>query len=199
MASIVSLFVVSLVASQSQQTVTDGRVLLDVPSVNSASIVSLNGPWRFHAGDDLRWADPRFDDSEWSMLDPALPDGPPPNWQGRGWFRLRLALSDELINVPMALWFQRMGPMEVFVDGEKVAKFGDPTASMEDPSIRVSFTKSPVPITFSRAEVLVAIRYAMPTAITSEIEKGVAAEHCAVGVSRAETIRTEEAHELWTI
>src|SRR5215469_14039669 len=28
----------------------------------------LAGPWRFHAGDGAAWANPEFDDSNWSLL-----------------------------------------------------------------------------------------------------------------------------------
>ena len=31
-------------------------------------ITILDGQWRFQAGDDLRWADPAFDDSSWPMV-----------------------------------------------------------------------------------------------------------------------------------
>ena len=33
------------------------------------SVFPLNGPWRFHTGDDLRWARPDFDDSGWEQVD----------------------------------------------------------------------------------------------------------------------------------
>jgi phosphoserine phosphatase RsbU/P len=31
-------------------------------------VASLDGLWRFHIGDDMRWADPRFDDTSWPLL-----------------------------------------------------------------------------------------------------------------------------------
>jgi len=31
-------------------------------------ITSLDGMWRFQPGDDPRWADPAFDDSQWPLL-----------------------------------------------------------------------------------------------------------------------------------
>lgn len=31
-------------------------------------VISLDGLWRFCAGDDPRWADPSFDDRNWSLL-----------------------------------------------------------------------------------------------------------------------------------
>ncbi|MHB1958585.1 MAG: PP2C family protein-serine/threonine phosphatase [Acidobacteriaceae bacterium] len=33
------------------------------------SIVALNGPWKFHIGDNPQWADPNFDDSQWETVD----------------------------------------------------------------------------------------------------------------------------------
>ena len=32
------------------------------------SIVPLNGPWKFHVGDNPQWADPNFDDSQWETV-----------------------------------------------------------------------------------------------------------------------------------
>lgn len=31
-------------------------------------MAELQGLWRFHTGDDMRWADPGFDDSSWPLL-----------------------------------------------------------------------------------------------------------------------------------
>lgn len=40
----------------------------DPPSLRAAAIL-LDGPWRFHTGDDPRWADASADDSDWETLD----------------------------------------------------------------------------------------------------------------------------------
>src|SRR5437868_15398678 len=39
-------------------------------------VVDLEGPWRFHAGDDVHWAEPGFDDSGWESVDLTPPPGP---------------------------------------------------------------------------------------------------------------------------
>jgi hypothetical protein len=75
------------------------------------SVVALNGPWKFHTGDDLRWADPNFDDSAWETVDLTAPPGAHdsdvglsgyvPGWAGHGhrgywgyaWYRLRMSVS----------------------------------------------------------------------------------------------------------
>ncbi len=40
----------------------------DPPSLRAAAIL-LDGPWRFHTGDDPRWADANTDDRDWEILD----------------------------------------------------------------------------------------------------------------------------------
>lgn len=72
--------------------------------------VVLNGPWKFNTGDDIRWADPNFDDSSWQTVDLAAassthdPDvgltGYVPGWTSRGypgycgyaWYRVHVLL-----------------------------------------------------------------------------------------------------------
>ncbi len=40
----------------------------DPPSLRAAATL-LDGPWRFHTGDDPRWADAKADDSDWETID----------------------------------------------------------------------------------------------------------------------------------
>lgn len=51
--------------SATAQTRTPGVFDLDK---DREPMVVLDGTWRFHAGDDARWAEPGFDDSRWSVL-----------------------------------------------------------------------------------------------------------------------------------
>ncbi len=71
----------------------------------------LTGPWRFHPGDDMRWAAPGFDDSRWETHDltpaPGAHDGDVgltdyvPGWSARGhegysgyaWYRLHVTID----------------------------------------------------------------------------------------------------------
>jgi hypothetical protein len=72
---------------------------------------SLNGPWRFKTGDDLRWASPDLDDSQWESVDltpaPGAHDadvGLPgyvsgwsmrghPGYIGYAWYRMRVTID----------------------------------------------------------------------------------------------------------
>jgi serine phosphatase RsbU (regulator of sigma subunit) len=51
--------------------------------------IPLDGPWQFHAGDDLSWANPAFDDSHWEHTDISRPWGDQGHWNyaGHAWYR----------------------------------------------------------------------------------------------------------------
>jgi serine phosphatase RsbU (regulator of sigma subunit) len=75
------------------------------------SVIALGGPWKFHIGDNPRWADPNFDDSSWENVDlmpkagsfdPTLGlEGYVPGWTAKGhpgywgyaWYRLRVKVN----------------------------------------------------------------------------------------------------------
>jgi hypothetical protein len=112
------------------------------------SVVSLDGPWKFKAGDDYRWSDPRWDDSRWESVNLAAPPGSHdadigltgfvPGWGARGhpgyagfaWYRLRVAL-DGSQSAPLAIAGPTIvdGAYQVFIDGtyvDEVGNFGGP-------------------------------------------------------------------------
>ena len=75
------------------------------------AVIALHGPWKFHIGDDPRWADPNFDDSQWETVDlvPKAGSFDPisgvagyvPGWTARGhtnywgfaWYRMRVQVD----------------------------------------------------------------------------------------------------------
>jgi hypothetical protein len=107
------------------------------------SIVDLNGPWKFHTGDDAKWADPNFDDSTWESVDLTAPPGAHdndvgltgyvPGWgakrhrgySGYAWYRLRMAVA-----APAQQALALSGPpavdsaYQVFVNGQLLGGFG---------------------------------------------------------------------------
>jgi hypothetical protein len=46
----------------------------DPPTLRAAATL-LDGSWRFHVGDDLRWANPRTDDTHWETIDMTASPG----------------------------------------------------------------------------------------------------------------------------
>lgn len=107
------------------------------------AIVPLDGPWRFHTGDDPHWADPGFDDSSWEVMDltpqPGAHDpdvgltGYVQGWGARGhprysgyaWYRMRVSVRSGR-GAALAL----AGPLEVdqayqlFVNGRLLGGSG---------------------------------------------------------------------------
>ena len=56
-------------------------------------VLNLEGPWRFHTGDDPNWADPNFDDSSWTTvtLGQSLAEQGIDPYSGYAWYRIRLS------------------------------------------------------------------------------------------------------------
>jgi hypothetical protein len=61
-------------------------------TVSLQGVLTLDGGWRFQAGDDPRWADPAFDDSSWTAvnLSQGLQEQGIDPYSGYGWYRIRL-------------------------------------------------------------------------------------------------------------
>jgi len=99
-----------------------------VPATIEAVELAEGGPlnllylWRFHPGDDPRWADPAFDDSDWELVEPLLlPRGRPRDgWPGTGWFRRHLRIEPALRGKPLSLRIETPGATTVFLDGVPV-------------------------------------------------------------------------------
>jgi len=101
------------------------------PAVNPApagihGVINVEGPWRFQLGDDLRWAEPAFDDSSWPVvtLSQPLTSQGFPSYTGYAWYRLHLqpqqlsVFGDVPSNTPLALLVtgNSVGQIQVFVN-----------------------------------------------------------------------------------
>lgn len=118
-----------ILAAASPAAAQRGAASAPIPSPSidlGRAIVPLDGPWRFHTGDDPRWANPSVDDSAWEMVDLTPPAGAHDpdvgltgyvqGWGARGhrgysgfaWYRLRVSVSGPP-GAPLAL----AGPLDV--------------------------------------------------------------------------------------
>jgi hypothetical protein len=73
--------------------------------------VALDGPWQFHIGDNMAWADPAFDDSSWQQIDVSRPWGDQGHWAqaGHAWYRRHIQIkggpngaADVALYIPIA-------------------------------------------------------------------------------------------------
>lgn len=81
--------------------------------------------WRYHPGDDPRWADPAFPDNGWELVEPLLsPNGKLPRgaWLGTGWFRRHLRIEPALWQQTLVIRIETAGATEVFLDGKPLMK-----------------------------------------------------------------------------
>ena len=121
-----------------------------------------NSGWKYKPGDDVRWKEPSFSDTGWTIFrtDFSLDSIPPDVWKGIGWFRLKLSVDSSLHNTVLALVMTHYGASEVYLDGKLVNQYGrpDPDPAIEKTS-RPLFAQ-PVMLSFDeRPEHLLAVRY----------------------------------------
>lgn len=111
---------------------------------------SINGPWRFHSGDDPAWSSPSFDDSSWSLISADRPwnaQNSPSGAYAKGpigyaWYRIRIKLPD--FPAPLALRIHGLNAAaDVFIDGRPIGTVGH---MHPHPEALVSFGNGVLPI-----------------------------------------------------
>jgi hypothetical protein len=113
-------------------------------SVNlGESSVALNGPWKFHTGDDMAWSKTSFDDSTWGAMDLTPPPGSAdetigdsgdnlpgwtdlgyPNYTGYAWYRLKVNVQGASRRLSIKMPDQADDAYQVFVNGKQIGSFG---------------------------------------------------------------------------
>lgn len=88
-------------------------------------ITEINGPARFHTGDDPRWSDPDYNDSDWPLirLDHSWADQGYKGYSGFAWYRFRLGSQRRETNLAVLagrIWTS----YEVYADGRLIGSFG---------------------------------------------------------------------------
>ena len=136
------LFLIALVpgctAAQDNDTPTAQSIEL------GEAVVPLDGPWKFHTGDNLQWANPAFDDSAWESVDlksSTRAHDPDvgltryvPGWQARShrgysgyaWYRAHISVvSPQGEALQLCAPFYVDNAFQIFVDGHLLGGAGD--------------------------------------------------------------------------
>jgi Stage II sporulation protein E (SpoIIE)/Beta-galactosidase jelly roll domain len=110
------------------------------------STTALTGPWKFRTGDDMRWADPNFDDSTWRTMDLTPPQGSydpqigstgyVPGWTANGyhgyhgyaWYRLRIDIQNGQTALALKMPDNYDDAYEIYVNGQRIGHFGQFTS-----------------------------------------------------------------------
>jgi len=91
-------------------------------------VMSLDGLWRFHPGDNLAWADAKFDDSQWPLLrsDRDWAEQGYKGMYGFAWYRFAVVLPAGLSDVSIKLP-RIVNAYELYANGTKIGAFGNMT------------------------------------------------------------------------
>jgi hypothetical protein len=90
-------------------------------------IVSLSGTWRFSIGDDSKWSDPKFNDSDWDKV------SVPSNWENQGyedyngyaWYRKTFTVDDLPSRTTLYLVLGRIDDVDVvYLNGVEIGSSG---------------------------------------------------------------------------
>ncbi len=106
------------------------------------SSIDLTGPWKFHTGDNMAWAQADFDDSAWGKIDLTPPPGSAdetlgasgdlpgwtalgyPSYSGYAWYRLRINVAGASRRLALKMPDQADDAYQVFVNGQEIGSFG---------------------------------------------------------------------------
>lgn len=107
------------------------------------AVAVVNGPWRFHVGDDARWANPGFDDTAWETytIDPAhasltVPEviqaAPLPGWRAHGhprylgyaWYRISIDPGSDRSTLAILMPAYFNDSYQIYVNGKQIGAFG---------------------------------------------------------------------------
>ncbi len=104
--------------------------------------VELSGPWKFHIGDDMAWAQSNYDDSGWGTIDLTPPKGSSnpelgtsgfiPGWTASGypdhsgfaWYRLRVDVQSSHGALAIKMPREVDDAYQVYVNGQMVGELG---------------------------------------------------------------------------
>jgi len=87
--------------------------------------VAVLGAWRFHTGDEAKWADPAFDDSGWSQLrsEVGYSEQGYRGYAGFSWYRFRVILPAKPIRLALFVPYIK-DSYQVFANGELIGAVG---------------------------------------------------------------------------
>lgn len=136
-------------------------------NVNESNVPVLTN-WKYHKGDDLRWADSAFDDHSWTFISPKLnlDSIPTGTFETIGWFRLHILVDTTLLNRTLAFLMTQSGASEVYLDGKLIESFGKIDTENAANEERYDPQEVPMPIYFKNSKThVIAIRYAYANAL----------------------------------
>jgi class 3 adenylate cyclase len=157
---------ISITATNEQKNAPkslSGITILDTTKLKHD--VYLKENWRYHPGDDPKYAEPGYNDSGWLLAHPYylteykninknLP------FSGIGWFRLHFYVDSAAVNYgTIGIALTQVAASEIFLDGKKIESFG--TINGKDSTVTLNPTNIPTSLpNMAAGEHVLAVRYA---------------------------------------
>ncbi len=120
---ILLFFCGSAAFAQSKDTAEETAFVLSAERWPDGGSLSLwQAPWRYHAGDDPAWSDPKFDDHTWELARTTLLEGSLPKeaWTGVGWFRFHIIVDSTFRSRSIGITGDHVGTVRLYWDGRLV-------------------------------------------------------------------------------
>jgi hypothetical protein len=95
----------------------------NVRSQGLRTLLNLRGQWKIELGDNMKWADPKFDDSKWDKIrvPSSWEDEGYPGYDGYAWYRKHFTVDKELKNDVIYLQIGYVDDVsEVYLNGHMV-------------------------------------------------------------------------------
>ena len=126
------LFMATPVVGASQPT--EGAEARPAPTLDIEDIgrgtVPVDGEWQFHLGDDMRWASPSYDDSQWEHIkaDTSWGAQTHPSYTGFAWYRRHLDITPSgAANLRLAILMPAIeDEYDLYWNGVKIGDQGTP-------------------------------------------------------------------------
>ncbi len=150
------LFFLCALITKAQPTV----VQLNNPANKNNYVALQQYLWQYKAGDNLQWANPTVNDSNWrSTTTHFNPKNVPPEWQGYGWFRIWIKKDSLSTFNTWGLRINHDGASQIFWDGKPIGSVGFFSTNAANIKVaRAPYTIFPLSISDTVPHLL-AIRY----------------------------------------
>ncbi|MFH0989397.1 MAG: beta galactosidase jelly roll domain-containing protein [bacterium] len=124
--------------------ITRGLIGLFEPRNYPSPDLDLSGPWKFSTGDNRKWRDEGFEDSDWEELRvPGFWDTQGyRHYDGYAWYRVRFKLPEQLRHQSLTMLAGRIDDFdEVYVNGTLIGRTGDMSYGVDPSRVREDWKK----------------------------------------------------------
>lgn len=128
----------------------------------------LDSCWKFSASDNIIYASPGFDDSQWMNLNPAKDAKEFEQLLGHriGWLRLHFIPDSTITKQPLVLQIQQNAASEIYVDGKLLAQYGTLSNNISEVN-GFNPLNQPLPLSFNfDTGHVIAVRICLPDKIS---------------------------------